>query len=81
MSSLYIHIPFCLSKCHYCSFSSFVAEKSLYDQYIGAVKDELLHLVEREGELKLDTLFIGGGTPTCLPVSLHLCVVVVQEFP
>ncbi|MFW2365091.1 MAG: radical SAM family heme chaperone HemW [Desulforhopalus sp.] len=86
MSSLYIHIPFCLSKCHYCSFSSFVASKFQYDQYIGAVKGELLQLLEREGELILDTLFIGGGTPTCLPVFqlkelLHQCFSNYQVTP
>jgi oxygen-independent coproporphyrinogen-3 oxidase len=72
MTSLYIHIPFCLSKCHYCSFNSFVSGQPMYDQYIAAVKSELLRQVGREAVLRLDTLFIGGGTPTCLPASLLL---------
>ena len=72
MTSLYIHIPFCLSKCHYCSFNSFISGQPLYGQYIAAVKSELLQLTAREPLLRLDTLFIGGGTPTCLPASLLL---------
>lgn len=72
MSSLYVHIPFCLSKCHYCSFSSCGGEQDLYGRYVTALEKELF-LLAQEGECHgLDTLFIGGGTPTCLPSSL-LC--------
>jgi oxygen-independent coproporphyrinogen-3 oxidase len=74
MASLYIHIPFCLSKCHYCAFDSCVAGEDIYRQYSGALTSELAHLVKRTIEQNIDTelntLFIGGGTPTCLPREL-----------
>ncbi len=69
MVSLYLHIPFCQSKCHYCSFSSCAGGQQLYAPYITALKKEI-SLLEGTGDPgELDTLFIGGGTPTCLPAS------------
>lgn len=80
-ASLYIHIPFCLSKCRYCSFSSYPGLRDLHARYIAAVKKELRQLAERTEQHQLDTLetiFFGGGTPTVLPAEelvdiLHLC--------
>lgn len=72
MSALYIHIPFCLSKCFYCSFCSFAGRQELHADYVGALQKELTALSSRQAAVKLDTLFIGGGTPTCLD-SLLLC--------
>ena len=64
ISHLYIHIPFCLQKCNYCSFVSF-EHKSLADieDYFDVLRREIL-VVERKYQLSLDTLYIGGGTPT-----------------
>ena len=59
---LYIHIPFCLHKCKYCDFISFCGQEELYDLYIDKLSEEAL---EFEGE-NIDTIFIGGGTPTVL---------------
>jgi len=78
MASLYLHIPFCRSKCLYCSFNSCIAGKELYAPYIAALIRELTSLVnnlaetgaEENSRPVLDTLFIGGGTPTCLPSEL-----------
>ncbi len=67
MTALYLHIPFCLSKCHYCSFSSRAAGEDLYGPYVSALITELTLLSEKQRSSGLDTLFIGGGTPTCLP--------------
>ena len=62
---LYIHIPFCLQKCKYCDFVSFCGQEEQYDLYI----DKLLtEASEYKGE-NVDTVFIGGGTPTILSVS------------
>ena len=69
MNSLYIHIPFCLSKCHYCSFSSCAGSKDLYGPYVAALVQELKTL-PATGRPGLDSLFVGGGTPTCLPSEL-----------
>jgi len=73
MTALYIHIPFCLKKCLYCSFASWPGQKSLHRQYVGAVISEMRRLAAN-GPAPLSTLFIGGGTPTVLPedVLLHL---------
>jgi oxygen-independent coproporphyrinogen-3 oxidase len=67
MSAIYIHIPFCLKKCSYCSFGSCVAGEPLYTEYVAALKKEIVSLAPTP--LPVDTIFIGGGTPTCLPVE------------
>jgi len=66
MNCLYLHIPFCLKKCHYCSFSSFVTSPKLHKQYVQALKKELCLVKQSTDISSLSTLFIGGGTPTCL---------------
>ena len=74
MTALYLHIPFCRSKCHYCSFSSSAGAQDMFGLYVDALIGELNRLAEQHREAPtgrgLDTLFIGGGTPTCLPGEL-----------
>ena len=65
MNCLYLHIPFCRTKCPYCSFSSFTGCESLYDRYCAAICYEL-ELHGPKHSTPLDTLFFGGGTPTAL---------------
>ncbi len=60
--NVYIHIPFCKSKCRYCSFISY-PELELKKQYIKALKDEIKFFYKGE---KLNTLYFGGGTPSLL---------------
>ncbi len=71
MTALYLHIPFCLSKCYYCSFNSCAASENIYGPYVTALISELVGLAETNAQKKhspgLKTLFVGGGTPTCLP--------------
>ena len=65
VKSVYIHIPFCKSKCHYCSFVSFpVLERK--GAYINALKNQIKS--EYGGEA-LETLYFGGGTPSLLSVK------------
>lgn len=67
-ASLYVHIPFCRSKCAYCSFSSFPGREALFGRYVAAVQLELSVLPQRQAESPpLQTVFFGGGTPTVLP--------------
>ncbi len=72
---LYIHIPFCKSKCRYCDFCSFPNPKTdTVDAYITALTSEMeewsRHLTEHYGAPPLiDTVFFGGGTPTLLSIS------------
>lgn len=64
--SLYVHIPFCQKKCHYCDFVSYEGcDTQLQDTYIDALLRELSEQ-KKHMEKSLDTLYIGGGTPTVL---------------
>ena len=65
VKSAYIHIPFCKSKCHYCSFVSF-ADTALKSEYLSALKNEIKNSYQQE---PLDTLYFGGGTPSVLSVG------------
>ena len=60
--SVYIHIPFCRQKCRYCSFVSFAAPE-LIEDYLEALLKEIRTLYKDE---MLDTLYLGGGTPSIL---------------
>jgi oxygen-independent coproporphyrinogen-3 oxidase len=62
-AGLYIHIPFCLSKCGYCSFYS-IKSVDLIPEYIAALKKEIKHY--RNVFSSFDTIYIGGGTPSLL---------------
>ncbi len=66
MISLYIHIPFCASKCAYCSFNSLPIDSSdgLIDQYIEAMKKEIDHYSETLTDKSLKTLYFWWGTPS-----------------
>ncbi len=63
-SSLYIHIPFCLSKCSYCSYNSYPGLENIFDRYIDCLSVECNAYTNQPHLLR--TLFIGGGTPTIL---------------
>jgi len=68
--SLYIHIPFCNSKCHYCNFVSTVATDEVKNKYVDNLKKEiLLRAKEYNTFYNIRTIYIGGGTPSCLPVG------------
>lgn len=67
--SLYVHLPFCVSKCRYCDFNSYAWTGQDLESYVEALLVEARH---RTTELRPQTVFIGGGTPTFLPADL-LC--------
>jgi putative oxygen-independent coproporphyrinogen III oxidase len=67
--SLYLHIPFCERKCEYCDFTS-VAGATGSEAYMDALCVEVRRLGERLGRLSLDTVFIGGGTPSLVEPEL-----------
>jgi oxygen-independent coproporphyrinogen-3 oxidase len=79
VSSLYLHIPFCHTKCHYCSFSSWPGLRHIHKRYVEALKHELRQIAVSGVEIApLETIFFGGGTPTVLSaddleVLLLLC--------
>ena len=65
MAGIYVHIPFCRSKCYYCGFYS-VASFSLKESYIAALCREMELRADYLPERRADTLYFGGGTPSCL---------------
>ncbi|MCD8200870.1 MAG: radical SAM family heme chaperone HemW [Clostridia bacterium] len=80
MPGIYVHIPFCRSKCRYCDFVSYPDKLSLSLSYVTCVIDEI---VKRADELKgyvFDTVYIGGGTPSALdPVHIGLVLGAVKK--
>lgn len=63
---LYIHIPFCARKCLYCDFLSFRTLSGVHDQYVDQLLREIDRAGQEWGEYQVDTVFIGGGTPSIL---------------
>lgn len=68
IAGLYLHVPFCFHKCHYCDFYSIV-DDDRHDQFVDRLISEL---TERCQQMPLQprTLFVGGGTPTLLDAAL-----------
>ncbi len=64
--ALYVHWPFCLSKCPYCDFNSHVRDSIDHDRWRNALVAELDHAAERTGDRKLTSIFFGGGTPSLM---------------
>lgn len=76
--SLYIHIPFCDQKCHYCDFPSFAGKGDLKDRYINALIKEIN---QNTKNYIIDTIFIGGGTPSSLSAEqLEKLLINVNNF-
>ena len=63
---LYIHIPFCIKKCSYCDFLSFSATDQAKEQYVQQLIKELQVRSAAFKDCFLDTVFLGGGTPSAL---------------
>lgn len=64
--ALYIHIPFCTNKCHYCDFTSYILKGQPVDAYLDALELEMQRTVEQLPPATIKTVFVGGGTPTVL---------------
>lgn len=64
-AGIYIHIPFCLSRCDYCDFVSFTGKEDLLGSYLDALEEELSYL-QPGVDMPVDTLYLGGGTPSLL---------------
>ncbi len=77
--SIYIHIPFCVKKCQYCDFLSAPADSRTQEVYLRALKQEIREQAARYREYEVQTVFIGGGTPTAVPCE-NLCEVLKTVF-
>ncbi len=64
---LYIHIPFCVKKCDYCDFLSAPANKQVQMAYMDTLQKEIAEKAIVYKDWCVDTVFIGGGTPTSVP--------------
>ncbi|MEG2377032.1 MAG: radical SAM family heme chaperone HemW [Clostridia bacterium] len=69
---IYIHIPFCNSKCAYCDFYSKLPTKKLMNEYTKALCKHLAEANLKDTEYEVDTIYFGGGTPTVLG-DANLC--------
>lgn len=68
--SIYIHIPFCASKCHYCDFNSYALGQAKTEPYVRAVLTEIKRTADTVPPgTRFDTVFFGGGTPTMCSAS------------
>lgn len=65
-TAAYVHVPFCRRRCGYCNFTVVAGRDDLIDAYLAALERELSWL---ERPRTVDTLFLGGGTPTHLPLD------------
>lgn len=65
--SLYIHVPFCAQKCYYCDFLSFAHKEEKIDLYFTSLYKEIEKSASLHSHEELQTIFIGGGTPTAVP--------------
>jgi putative oxygen-independent coproporphyrinogen III oxidase len=63
---VYVHIPFCASKCDYCAFATWTDRDHLVDSYVSALRTEIARAVA-DAMPVAETVFVGGGTPTLLP--------------
>lgn len=68
VQALYIHVPFCFHKCHYCDFYSLVDTRDRQEPFTDRLIAELAHLAPFAGPLT--SIFVGGGTPTLLRPDL-----------
>lgn len=79
-TAAYVHVPFCAHRCGYCNFTVIAGRDDLIDRYLTALERELSALKEPR---EVETLFLGGGTPTHLapPQLERLFLMVLHWFP
>lgn len=66
VKSVYLHIPFCEHICHYCDFNKFYIKNQPVEDYLKAMEKEMEQSIARFGAEEVQTIFVGGGTPTSL---------------
>lgn len=67
---IYVHIPFCVQKCHYCDFCSAAASEDVKNRYAEALIKNIESVSSNFTDYEVDSIFFGGGTPTCLPAKV-----------
>ena len=78
MESVYIHIPFCKSICSYCDFCKMLYHGPWITKYLNALLNEIIDKYQGE---EIKTLYIGGGTPSCLSIKdLKYLFEIIKQF-
>lgn len=67
--NIYIHVPFCISKCRYCAFFSVAQSNPDWKKYANNICAELKYWSGKLGKIKVPTIFFGGGTPSLMPTD------------
>ena len=67
---LYLHMPFCVRKCAYCDFLSFPTDQETQNLYTRRLREDIDAMGKKYGDIPVDTIFIGGGTPSVPDSSL-----------
>ena len=83
---LYISVPFCKTKCTYCNFASDVFSRAVFDSYTSRLCSEIEHVIESAHQVggllepTVDSIYLGGGTPTLLTVEqMHRVFVTIRQ--
>ncbi|MBS1788893.1 MAG: radical SAM family heme chaperone HemW [Acidobacteria bacterium] len=69
LAGIYIHIPFCDTRCHYCNFATGGYESDLARRYVEALRTEIQRAETKPEMQAVDSIYFGGGTPTTLTVE------------
>jgi oxygen-independent coproporphyrinogen-3 oxidase len=79
-AGLYVHIPFCSSRCSYCDFATGLYQSELAERYVAALIEEIR--TSRYSGANVDTIYFGGGTPSLLAPSQldRILVTLSQHF-
>ncbi|MFE4141679.1 radical SAM family heme chaperone HemW [Peribacillus sp. YIM B13472] len=83
IKSAYLHIPFCEHICHYCDFNKVFLQGQPVDEYLQMMKREMVMQLSKYPTAGLDTVFVGGGTPTSLDEKqlAFLCEAINETLP
>ncbi|KOP83506.1 coproporphyrinogen III oxidase [Bacillus sp. FJAT-21945] len=83
IKAAYIHIPFCEHICHYCDFNKVFLKGQPVDEYLDSLAEEIIMTLKETPTEHLDTIFIGGGTPTALNEQQleKLCQIIKAHLP
>ncbi len=68
--NIYIHVPFCVSKCNYCAFFSRACKEPDWTEYEQRIIQEINYWEKKLGRISIPTIFFGGGTPSLMPTKV-----------
>lgn len=67
--NIYIHVPYCMSKCNYCAFFSRACATPDWGRYTDSIRSEIKFWAQKLGHIAVPTVFFGGGTPSLMPTE------------